>query len=54
MIFVGINIAKDKHDCFITNLKKQAEGKRYNVSIFHATKKLVRVMFHLEKTEHPF
>ena len=29
--------------------KKRAEGKHYNVAISHATKKLVRVMFHLEK-----
>jgi hypothetical protein len=30
--------------------KKRAEGKHYNVAISHATKKLVRVMFKLEKT----
>lgn len=30
--------------------KKRAEGKHYNVAISHATKKLVRVMYHLEMT----
>ena len=30
--------------------KKRAEGKHYYVAIFHAVKKLVRVIFHLEKT----
>lgn len=30
--------------------KKRAEGKHYNVAISHATKKLVRVIFQLEKT----
>lgn len=30
--------------------KKKAEGKHYNVAISHAAKKLVRIMYHLEKT----
>ena len=30
--------------------KKRAEGKHYNVAISHAAKKLVRVIYHLEKT----
>ncbi len=30
--------------------KKRAEGKHYNVAISHAAKKLVRVIFALEKT----
>ena len=30
--------------------RKRAEGKHYNVAISHATKKLVRVIYHLEKT----
>ena len=30
--------------------KKRAEGKHYYVAISHAVKKLVRVIFHLEKT----
>ena len=34
--------------------KKRAEGKHYNVAISHATKKLVRVMFQLEKTGQDF
>lgn len=35
-------------------LKKRSEGKHYNVAISHATKKLVRVMFQLEKTGQAF
>lgn len=31
-------------------LKKRSEGKAYNVAISHAAKKLVRVIYHLEKT----
>ena len=34
--------------------KKRAEGKHYNVAISHAAKKLVRVIFHLEKTGQKF
>ena len=34
--------------------KKRAEGKHYYVAISHATKKLVRVMFQLEKTGQAF
>lgn len=34
--------------------KKRSEGKHYNVAVSHATKKLVRVMFHLEKTGQAF
>ena len=34
--------------------KKRSEGKPYNVAVSHATKKLVRVMFHLIKTNQPF
>lgn len=30
--------------------KKMAEGKHYNVAISHAAKKLVRVLYHMEKT----
>lgn len=30
--------------------KKRSEGKHYNVAISHATKKLLRVLYHLEKT----
>lgn len=30
--------------------KKRAEGKHYNVAISHAAKKLVRVIYHLQKT----
>ena len=30
--------------------KKRAEGKHYNVAISHAAKKLIRVIYHLEKT----
>ena len=34
--------------------KKRAEGKHYNVAISHAAKKLVRVIYHLEKTKQAF
>lgn len=34
--------------------KKRSEGKHYNVAISHATKKLIRVMFQLEKTGQTF
>lgn len=34
--------------------KKRSEGKHYNVAVSHATKKLIRVMFHLEKTGQTF
>ncbi len=38
-------------DTFGTYLaKKQAEGKHYNVALSHAVKKLVRVIFQLEKS----
>ena len=30
--------------------RKRAEGKHYNVAISHASKKLVRIIYHLEKT----
>ena len=34
--------------------RKRAEGKHYNVAISHAVKKLVRVIYHLEKTNHQY
>lgn len=34
--------------------KKRSEGKAYNVAISHAAKKLVRVMYHLVKSNQPF
>ena len=34
--------------------KKRAEGKPYNVAVSHAAKKLVRVLFHLVKTNQAF
>lgn len=34
--------------------KKRAEGKHYNVAISHAVKKLVRVIYHLEKTNQQY
>ena len=34
--------------------KKRAEGKHYNVAVSHAAKKLVRVMYQLEKTGQPY
>lgn len=32
--------------------KKRSEGKHYNVALSHATKKLVRVIYQLEKSGH--
>jgi transposase len=34
--------------------KKRAEGKHYNVAISHVAKKLVRVIYHLEKTNQQY
>jgi len=34
--------------------KKRAEGKHYNVALSHASKKLVRLIFALEKSRQPF
>ena len=34
--------------------KKRSEGKHYNVALSHAVKKLVRVIYHLEKTGQSF
>ena len=34
--------------------KKQAEGKHYNVALSHATKKLVRLIFAMEKSKQPY
>jgi len=34
--------------------KKRAEGKHYNVAISHAAKKLVRLIYAMEKTGQPY
>ncbi len=34
--------------------KKRAEGKHYNVAISHATKKLVRLIYAMEKSRQPY
>ena len=34
--------------------KKRAEGKHYNVALSHAAKKLVRLIFALEKSRQPY
>ena len=34
--------------------KKRSEGKHYNVAISHAAKKLVRLIFALEKSRLPY
>ena len=34
--------------------KKRAEGKHYNVALSHATKKLVRLIFAMEKSRMPY
>lgn len=42
-------------ESFATYLaKKQAEGKHYNVALSHATKKLVRLIFAMEKSRQPY
>ena len=50
MIYVGIDVAKDKHDCFITNSNGEVLFKHYNVTLSHAAKKLVRLIFAMEKS----
>ena len=76
VVSVGIDVSKDKHDCFIVSsegevladvftipntmdgfaylAKKRAEGKHYNVALSHATKKLVRLIFSIEKSGQPY
>ena len=34
--------------------KKRAEGKHYNIALSHAVKKLVRVIYHLEKSKQQY
>ena len=34
--------------------KKRSEGKHYNVALSHATKKLVRLIFAMEKSKQPY
>ena len=34
--------------------KKRSEGKHYNVALSHATKKLVRVIYHLERSQQAY
>lgn len=34
--------------------KKRAEGKHYNIALSHAAKKLVRLIFALEKSRQPY
>ena len=34
--------------------KKRAEGKHYNVALSHAAKKLVRLIFAMEKSQRPY
>lgn len=34
--------------------KKRAEGKHYNVALSHAAKKLVRLIFAMEKSRKPY
>lgn len=49
-----------KHICMWDNTfntylaKKRSEGKHYNVALSHATKKLVRLIFALEKSHKPY
>jgi len=49
------NAAKYVDPTFAAYLaKKQAEGKHYNVALSHAVKKLVRVIYHLEKSKQQY
>ena len=34
--------------------KKRAEGKHYNVAISHAAKKLVRLIYAMERSQQPY
>ena len=34
--------------------KKRAEGKHYNIALSHATKKLVRLIYAMERSGHPY
>ena len=34
--------------------KKRAEGKHYNVALSHAAKKLVRLIYAMEKSQQPY
>jgi transposase len=56
--FAIFNAAKYVRHCeptFATYLaKKRAEGKHYNVAVSHAAKKLVRLIFALEKSGQPY
>lgn len=51
-LFNGTKHVCNWDDTFKTYLaKKRSEGKHYNVAISHAAKKLVRVIYHLEKSK---
>lgn len=54
-IFNAAKFVCNWDSCFGNYLaKKRSEGKPYNVAVSHASKKLVRVMFHLVTTDQPF
>ena len=40
MTYVGIDVAKDKHECFTSKFKGSAECKHYNTALSHAAKNL--------------
>ena len=42
----------DYFDAYLA--KKRAEGKHYNVALSHAAKKLVRLIFAMEKSGQPY
>ena len=58
--FAAANAADQKYVChwdptFADYLaKKRAEGKHYNIAISHAAKKLVRLIFAMEKSRQPY
>ena len=47
MIYVGIDVAKDKHDCFITNSEGDVLFKAFTIP-------KVRVIYHLEKSKQQY
>ena len=50
MIYVGIDVAKDKHDCYAFN----SEGKHYFVALSQISKKIVRIIYYLLKTNQTY
>ena len=63
MILIGIDVAKDKHDCFIQTAEGNVLHKPFTIAnvpkvniilLLFVAKKLVRVIFHLQRTGESF